>query len=553
MNRHALPGMGLLDRVLIAAGCALLTGCQSVELSPPVAATMEQIDEVRQKVAPPAVELPRKGTMVMSLERCIELALGGNLNIELSGMEPLIRGEDFFIEGEIFQPLVFVDGRFQDFKERTANTQIGAEIFQEETRHVSFGISKQWSLGTRADLQWAYERRLDNSEFRFLNPAFDQSGSLEITQPILQGFGVAVNRAALNQAVNEQRIAEHTFHIVLEGELLGVYRSYWQLAARALDLELQQTSLRLAREQVALTEDRLYAGRAAPLDLTTAEAAAAQQEERVIVAQAAYRKASDELLRRIRAETDPGAYRIQIIPSTEPDLEDALPPMPAADEALRLALEHRPELHIEELHVVNREIDVAVARNRRLPVLDLFGRYGFSGLGDSTSDSFDQTASGRFPDWAVGAHLEFFFLGESRHARLRQALLERQSAEARYRQIATDIIVEVRSALFDLESAMKRVVATRRTLELAREQYAGELDRLRVGRSTVFRVDQFRRDLLDAERNKLQAEIDLFVARALLDATQGTFADSILTLITESPSPTEPRTGHKAAENDSGV
>ena len=72
-----------------------------------------------------------------------------------------------------------------------------------------------------------------------------------MTQPLLKGFGVDVNRAELRRAILDKTIADHEFEMLLEGELLDTYRAYWGLARAAADLALQETSLALADEQVA--------------------------------------------------------------------------------------------------------------------------------------------------------------------------------------------------------------------------------------------------------------------------------------------------------------
>jgi len=480
---------------------------------------------------------PAPGTLVLSLEHCLELALGGNLDIALGRREPLARGEDFFIAGEVFTPVVALEGRVEELERRTANTQIGADIFEEEQRVVEGSIRKKWPLGTRTDLVWAYTKREDNSEFRTLNPSHDSSVALAVIQPLFKGFGVAVNRVDLQRAIHDREIADHEFEILLEGELLATYRAYWELVRAASDLDLQETSLALAREQVAIVRDRLDVGTASSLDVTSARAGEARQEEAVIAALNAYRKASDHLLLKIRPAGGGAVEDLRVIPSTEPDFSGGTPALPALGEAIRLAGEMRPELRLESARIARADVDVREAESERRPRVNLFGRYGYGGLAADAGDSVDDLLETSFPEWTAGVSLEFFFMGKSRKARWRQAVLERESADLRRELAAALIRVDVRAAAFDLEAAIQRLEATRRTLALAREQYEGEVDRLRAGRSTVFQVDRFRRDLLGAERNHLDARIDILVAQAVCRAAQGDFAKSIIGSVTDRTTP----------------
>lgn len=478
---------------------------------------------------------PVNGTFVLSLEHCLELALGANLNIRSGRLQPKVRGEDFFIAGETFQTRIFAEGDIQSSERRTANTQVGADVFEEDRESIEAGLSRRWPRGTRTDLVWAYSRLEDNSEFRTLNPAHEAAVRLELVQPLLGGFGLALNRADLDRAVSDRHIANREFEILLEGELLATYEAYWSLVLTSVNLDLEKTSLSLADEQVALTRERLDAGVAARLEVVSAEASQARQREAVITAENIYRKASDELLLRIRPATNAAEADIRVIPSTQPEFGDVLPTVPSMETSIRLALQQRPELGLEQARIGRVDIDIFEARKNKLPTLDLRGTAGLNGLADSASDATSDVGDGKFLEWSVGASLSFFFDGQSRRARWRQAVLEKETAVVRKDFAIAVIHVEVRAAIFDLESALQRLDATERTVALAREQYEGELDRLKVGRSTLFRTDTFRRDLLEAQRNHLRSRIDIFVAQALLDAAQGQFAKSIIRSIERIP------------------
>ncbi len=468
------------------------------------------------------------GTLVLSLEHCLELALGGNLSLALGRQEPQRRGEDFYIAGETFAPTVFADAEYNNRESRTENSQQGAEILEQKSGMLNVGLRKTWTLGTRADLAWASARREDNSEFRLLNPSFSAHPTLQLTQPLLRGFGLAVNRAELDRALLDKDVADSDFAILLESELLATYRAYWELVRAAAHLTLEETSLRLAADQVDIVSNRLDVGAAAPLDLTSAEVALARQREAVIGAANGYRKAGDALLFRIRPSGRLEDYDLAIIPSTEATAPDATQAVPSLRDSVDVSLGQRPELHRGDQRVARADIDVAGARNGRQPDLSVFGRYGYDGLADDYGDAVNEVSDRTYPEWTAGLSLEFLFDNESRRARWRQAVLGKESAELERQQALAEIVLEVRAATFDLEAAFQTVVATQRTHELARAQYEGELERLRVGSSTVFQVDTFRRDQLAADRNQLDARINTFVARAVLEVARGEFARNIL-------------------------
>lgn len=486
-------------------------------------------DAATNVAAPDAVATTNApGTLVLSIEHCLELALGGNVTLKIGRQEPRQRREDYYIAGETFTPTLFADGTYADRQRRTSSTQEGAEVLDERNAAVNAGVRKTWLPGTRTDLAWASTRNEDNSQFNTLNPAYNTGLKLNASQPLLRGFGLAVNRADLDRALLDREIADAEFEMLLESELLGVYRAYWDLVRAASGSDLEQESLRLAAAQADIIRNRLAVGSASALELTSAEAALARQQEAVITARNVYRKSADALLYRIRPSGDPQSYALAIVPSTAPDPGPDGGAVPDLAGAIAMAMHSRPELRLEQRHVERADIDLDVNRNGRKPDLALSGSYAFDGLGAQVGDAAEEMARRDFPQWTVGVTLEFLFDNASRRARWRQAVLSKGTAELRQQQAEAEIVVGVRAAVFDLETAIERRTATGRTLELARRQYEGELERLRVGSSTLFQVDTLRRDQAAAARNALEARVDWFVARAVLDAVEGRFAKNVL-------------------------
>ena len=503
--------------LLIAAGCSDLPAPAPAPLVPAA-----RPDSALVPPGAPPAEPASEGTLVLSLEKCLELALGGSHRIRIARLGPAQRAEDFFIAGEVFAPQAFIEAAHDARLSPAVSRLSGAPVLRETGSGVRAGVTKTWLTGTRTDLVWAYGRRETNSSFFTINPRYESSIGIELTQPLLHGFGAAVNRVALDRAVNDRRIADAAFEIVLETELLRTYRAYWDLLLAAEGSAIEESSLALAREQTAIARDRLDAGAAARLEVTSAEAAEARQEEAVIASAAAYRKAGDRLLLLIRPSSRAEEYRGQIIPSTRPDLGEPLEEALAEADAVREALERRAEIRLESIRIENVDLDLLLAEDARRPDLEGFGRFAYRDLEPKAGRA--GAGETEFPDWAAGMRLTFFFDAEGRRARWRQVMGEKREAELRRDAAAAEITVEVRAARTDLESAVQRWRATRRTLDLAREQHEGELDRLRAGRSTQFQVESHRRDRLDAERNALAAQAGVYLARAVFEAVQGRLA-----------------------------
>ena len=100
--------------------------------------------------------------------------------------------------------------------------------------------------------------------------------------------------------------------------------------------------------------------------------------------------------------------------------------------------------------------------------------------------------------------------------------LELQQALVDQRQLILTIERQLRQAVRNIESAIKRIEVTRATIVLAQTQLEAEQEKFRLGLSTSFQVLEFQRDLTDARSAATRALSDYNVELARLDQRMGT-------------------------------
>ena len=91
-----------------------------------------------------------------------------------------------------------------------------------------------------------------------------------------------------------------------------------------------------------------------------------------------------------------------------------------------------------------------------------------------------------------------------------------------YRASISTAVVAVQTALANLEADQKRFQATREATYYAAQSLHDEEIRFRVGMATTHDLLQFQEQLISAQGNQIQAEVDLEDARLSLDHEQGT-------------------------------
>ncbi len=121
----------------------------------------------------------------------------------------------------------------------------------------------------------------------------------------------------------------------------------------------------------------------------------------------------------------------------------------------------------------------------------------------------------------VGVAISFPFHNKTAEANLASARIQREQLDASFRSQDQAIESDVRNAAQSVDTAQKRVVASRAARESAEAQLAGEQKLYEVGRSTTFLLLQRQQELTAARTNELQAQTDYNKALADLQRATG--------------------------------
>jgi len=140
----------------------------------------------------------------LSLQQCISLALESNLNIRIQRISPNIKGALVTMAKGVFDPSVTLGPTVSRAEEPSSTSLSGADVRITNSSGFTLGINDPIITGGRYGLSFDSNRTESNSSFQTLNPAYRSSLSLTISQPLLEGFGLAVNKASITIARNNQ-------------------------------------------------------------------------------------------------------------------------------------------------------------------------------------------------------------------------------------------------------------------------------------------------------------------------------------------------------------
>jgi len=496
---------------------------------------------VGRKHGRPALLTGTRKLVHLPLEGVIAAALAANPDIRVVSLEPAISRQVMIEAAAAFDYTLFLDMSF--LKEEGGNPARGLFDDARRIRSWSAGLRRVTPTGAAWSLRSSLSRNWDSSEFDGL---YKYSTVLEVTQPLLRGAWPEVNLAALRIARLNARLSDVEFRAKVEEIVTAVTAAYWELVRARRTLRVQERLLRTTRETLRNVRARIG------LDATRAqakqvEASLKRRKADLIDTRRAIGDAQDRLLS-LAPHPDLRALGAHEFAPVTPPPQGKAHLNPA--EQLLAALRHSPQMEQARLAIAAAAVDVTVAENEALPVLDISAAVETQGFRRSldwphrtvqTGDPviayrMESTPQGarrvpvRADDCILGYRLNLLFeypIGNRRaEAELRRRRLRHTQSIAAMQKTANDLALAIREQIRRVERTYAKVEAYRGAAEAA----AAELQGLTDSERGLPRLEpaflrtklQAQRDVARAEENVEQALFEYNTARAELSRITGT-------------------------------
>ncbi len=411
----------------------------------------------------------------------------------------------------------------------------GTEQLQQNTGTANFSYVQGFATGTTMQVTYNNNRITTNNQRTVLMPSLNASTRFQISQHLLQGFGIAPNMRFIRMAKNSREIADVAFRGQVISTVTQIQNIYWDLVNAFEDVRVKERSLGLANQLLSDTQKQVQIGTLAPIEVVRSQSAVATAKQDLIVSQTALQL--QQLLTKnalARNLQDPGLAAAEVIPTDTMSIPTTEPVTPIQD-LVNDALAHRWELAQSRIDLTNRDINKKAAKNALLPTVDFVAWYGTNALAGNPTpqggligvpnsgygDAFSKLVSGDFPDYAVGFNINIPIRNRAAQADQVRSVLEYNQAEMRLQQLQNQIRIEVRNAQYSLEQNRARVEAAEAGAKLAAESLDAEQKKYLLGASTNYAVLQAQRDLAQAESNSVAARAAYEKSRVELDRATG--------------------------------
>jgi outer membrane protein len=388
-----------------------------------------------------------------------------------------------------------------------------------------------------------------NSFRQTINPAITSSLDLTVTQPLLQGFGLALNNRTIRIAKNNLRAADLVFRQQLINAVGNVVQIYWTLVAANLNVDVKAQAVAVSQKLYEDNKKQVEVGTLAPIEIARAEAQLASDQQALVTAQSSVLQLEAVLKSALSRDglASPLIAEARIV-ATDPIRIPEVEPVEPIQDVFARALENRPDLAQSRIQIENSKISLQGTKNALLPTVNAFadlrnnaligtqnnltGINTTTGLlqGSPTADPFflggfggvlGQLFSRNFPNYTIGLNLTIPLRNRAAQANVATATLNLRENELQVQRQIIQIRVDIQNALIALQEARAQYQTAVKQRILEEQTVDADQKKLDLGATTVFQLIQDQRDLSTAGGNVVSAEATYAQARAQLDIATG--------------------------------
>lgn len=404
--------------------------------------------ETKQEQAQQPSVIDEQG-ILLTVSDIVILALQNNREIKNAYLERIAQRQDLAVEEDKFVP---------NFTPRISvaldRQRLGAGTSNSGGLDLGATVSMTLPAGGELSFGWnGTGRALTTNNF---DDDFNEGGSLgqnlqlNFNQPLLRGFGVAVNRASIDIA----RLNEQSNVLLLKSTLINIitdailaYRNLLQAQER---VKIERVSLEIAQQQLENLQVLINAGRVAPVDIFPSETNVASRQVSLLAAENERDRARLALIQILDIERNTNilAAAPSALPTTPPDL----------NQLNQLAFTNNPNYLRSALALDISKFALLVAENDRKWNLDL----------NATYDNVANTGRDKTTDVRAGLTLSREFGDLTVEQRYQRSRVNQLQAENNLNDVRESLEIQVADRVRDVNLRLKQVELAQRARELQR-------------------------------------------------------------------------------------
>lgn len=321
-----------------------------------------------------------------TLRDAIMAALENNPDIEIERSSVRQVGFDVIAAEGAYDPVSTQGTTFTSTSQPNTRPFSGAGTAPALTsKNLNFNFGHQGLIyRSGGDYAVNFNNTRQSNNFSLFTSQYNPQLSFTINQPLWRNFKIDRNRYQIQIAKKQLDLSDATFRQRVIELISRVQTAYWNLALAIKDEEIQRDAVKLAETQLNNNQRQVEVGTLAPIDVVSAATVLESRRQQVFQALNTIAQAENTLKNQTANGPNDELWKSQIIPV---ESFDAAPIALPLDDAVKLAMDNRPELKQFSLRKQINETDVHFLRNQTKPQINLTFGYSTFGVGGNPISS----------------------------------------------------------------------------------------------------------------------------------------------------------------------
>ncbi|MDO8588193.1 MAG: TolC family protein [Armatimonadota bacterium] len=322
------------------------------------------------------------------------------------------------------------------------------------------------------------------------------SMNLSLRSPLMRGKGRLSDKSNLVLgARSDASVQDKELYLTRQSTALGVVEAYYQAVLERERVKVRERALAIAREVADGARKRADAGLVAEIEVSRAELRVARTRDELNLQNQAARGAMDRLMLAIGAGVGHG-------PELTDAISDAGVEAPGLGDAVKTALSNRGELGISDEQLSEKARELAMAKDRLRPGLDVVAGY------NSAGDFGGLTAGSIFGESDARMGLDLVFPLDKRVTKE-----ERDTASRQLNVLHTVRNFQMEQIAEQVRRAYRSLEAARASLEILDQNSKVAEENLGLAQRMVDEGLVSNRETLEAQESLTEVESGLLAAK----------------------------------------
>jgi outer membrane protein TolC len=414
----------------------------------------------------------------------------------------------------------------------------GTTALIDDTRFYQAQIAETFVFGLNYQLTYASTHNHFNSQLYTINPYNSGYLDLQLFQPLLNGFGAAVNGRNILIARNNEKVGDLQFKQQVITTISSVLNLYWDLVTFYQDSKAKKDELATAQALFEDNKKQVQIGTLAPIEVTRAEAQVYSSQQDLQVSQTNLLQQETVLKNALSKNgvASPVLADVHVIPldTIQVPEKDEFKPI---NDLVAEAVTKRTEVLQQRLNIDSNQKSLVGIRNGLRPNLQAFAEFTNNGLAGQAGGAFvpeaaalvggygtllGQIFSRDYPSYSAGVSMNLPLRNRAAQADYATSVLQLRQTELQLQKQLNQVRVDVQNAVIGLQQARSRYDSSVKARILQQQTLDADQKKYTLGASTVFQVIQDQQSLSAAQTTEVEALANYSHARIAFDQALGT-------------------------------